>query len=364
MSDPKVKDLADSETSWEYSLETKLLKFSSNYLCIRNAQNKKKGRGMFATRDIPGGTLIIREDAILICDDTPEAVYSTYQTLNTKLRGTVNALKYDKTLTCPYQRFRSMMCNAVRNDSVYYLYMSAGLINHSCYPNAFATSYMGVLCVVTLGTILAGDEIGISYSNSIHLPIELRQESFVKKGWACLCDLCDPDGPGVIGWAVPELSDCEGLENGMSFNESCEVGRRKFSECLEDIPAPVETGEGESGPLIPIERLIRLFYTTMTAAGVSMGYRSIAPEGLDIRNHPDLDLKNLNMNPFVYSAVLKFIDYLVDYNFHCPFTGKIAKEFMLSMLDYAILVAEVRYEHYTNAYIGHVLLKCVLIRLQ
>lgn len=338
-------------TVWDFSVATGKLKIFSDYVNIKKVSGK--GRGMCAKRAIRGGTVFIREYSILSCPDTPESIFAAYKRLK---RGTprdfgaVHCLKHDTTMT-GYQRFRSVMCNAVKNDSVYYLYMSGGFLNHSCYPNAYATSYMGVLNVVTLGNINEGDEISISYTTVGTLPIDLRELAFAKKySWKCMCELCG--GRSLKGWTTEERSvDID------FFCDTCETGRTHFLELTNCY------AETYSKSPMNIERVIRDFHILMTAAGASMGYIVEPGMGLDLSQHADLDLDSVNMNPLVYTGVCRFIDYLSTYDFQCEYTGRVAIAAVLSMLDYAILVAEIRCEQFSNAYIGHVLMKCVLLRI-
>lgn len=331
-------------TVWNYS--DGKLKLTSDL--VRVCTTKYKGRGMCAKQDIPGGTVIIREACVLSCNDTPKDIFAAYQGLTDIQAKMIHTLKHTKTLECAYQRFRSVMCNAVRTDGVYSLYMSGGFLNHSCYPNAYATSFMGIMTVVTLGFIPEGTEISISYSTwTLGIPLSVRSGIFAKRyTWKCMCELCG-ESPG---WTTKERLDT----SNETFKETCELGREKFQKCIQKYSRKYSGHK--------IERVIDDFHTTMTVAGEGMGYKSESDRSLDIRQHKDLDIKNVNMNPLVYIAVCCFINFLETGNRKDKYFGKTIRDALLSMLDYAIVVAEVRFEQFTDTYISHVLLKCVLLR--
>lgn len=177
---------------------------SADYYQIK--KTKKKGRGVFARRDIPAGTIIGDYLGLLIKDEEIEALEKKYGDASYAMDYNNNGL------------------------SIFPLDMAAKdihLINHSCSANCDAYFYYGHTLFFSLRRILSGEELTIDYSFDPYdvddFDRELDHEG--NKSW-CPCCYCGSDYCRGTMYAsearLKQYSDFYQHETkGQKFKEQC-----------------------------------------------------------------------------------------------------------------------------------------------
>lgn len=179
---------------------------------IRDAGNK--GVGVFATRTIPAGTLIVKETPILTFPKnnvlmTPEEVETAYAGLSKEGKKRFNALRtiIDMPNRCTdpvlavidtsdpfwmiFLHFNSNACSSEVGCGVYDIICR---FNHACVPDAerVGPAHEHMECRAN-SDILKGEEITVCYSPYLfYMTFAERCENMPEMGfkWICECQLC------------------------------------------------------------------------------------------------------------------------------------------------------------------------------
>ncbi|KAK5728681.1 hypothetical protein LTR15_001820 [Elasticomyces elasticus] len=175
-----------------------------------------RGVGVFATRTIPAGTLIVKEKPIITFSKnsfkiTGEEVELGYADLSASSKSRFDALRtiidmpnrsHDKVFSTPeidltnprvLNRLR-VNSNACSDDGGCGVYDTTCRFNHACKPNAtrLGTGRKSMECW-SISKIQAGQEITVCYHDAVFsLTATERQQEMPLWGyrWKCECDLC------------------------------------------------------------------------------------------------------------------------------------------------------------------------------
>jgi hypothetical protein len=162
-----------------------------------------KGRGVFATEDIPMGSLVMLEKP---------ALKLPHPGLNKRIR-TVDVLReFDKMTPSqqshfsrlsdsghqdiPHKLHRTFLTNAIVANTArdFHVYLNFSMINHSCLPNALNKyrEETGQQMVIATKSIAKNEEITITYQgNLIYETAETRARLFSEAwGFQCGCKAC------------------------------------------------------------------------------------------------------------------------------------------------------------------------------
>ncbi|KAJ4358771.1 uncharacterized protein N0V89_003355 [Didymosphaeria variabile] len=167
-----------------------------------------KGLGLFAQADIPRGTRIIAEAALLgkNVDYTAKDVVKEFRSLSPTLQSQYLGLhgcmpedvkgqielelgqKLENLSALHRKVFAIYAANAIGRI----IYLHGSLFNHSCIPNVhFAyNSTLGMETFHAVRDILEGEELTVSYINGIILTRSQRQEALERWGFLCACPAC------------------------------------------------------------------------------------------------------------------------------------------------------------------------------
>ncbi|KXX77141.1 SET domain-containing protein 5 [Madurella mycetomatis] len=184
---------------------------------IRSSPNK--GLGVFAIKNLPRDTIIIRDPLIFQYDqgEEPWQRYRRFLKLPTATQRAILELAVQRnTEQCMAVGMSVILSGKDRDsipnimhledviatnglglvvdaDSPGGLFLSASRINHSCVPNADHTCHEGSTDKVVLANrdISEGEEITISYIAN-YLPRAHRQLCLDGWGFSCQCPACDP----------------------------------------------------------------------------------------------------------------------------------------------------------------------------
>jgi SET and MYND domain-containing protein len=189
--------------------------------------NTDKGRGLYASVDIPKDTIIIKEKPSIISEDAYDCVYKLYiydSEYDDKLMLDYKVLvptKIDKYIidydqiqkdikTLPdYMReffenfdknkLRILLAKFHRNAFTYSSYHGGGsallftgnILNHSCAPNVdFFVDNYGYFIFVTNRAIKKDEELCNKYIN-VNLSFKKRQKTLLDQyGFVCECEKC------------------------------------------------------------------------------------------------------------------------------------------------------------------------------
>lgn len=177
-----------------------------------------KGQGVFATRDIKAGEVIIDEKPVLAFDLTkraikgrapPPAVFDAYVKLDstgqewlrslTESDSAEQKIQNAKDALRPGNRHVGLIIakfnnNCFAGDMVDLLPRDGARINHSCAKNATWDAVLERFVVRAIVDISEGEEILISYVRVVK-PRAERQESLSNYGFTCNCEKCDTTHP-------------------------------------------------------------------------------------------------------------------------------------------------------------------------
>lgn len=131
---------------------------ASPYVAVR--ESKIHGRGVFATRKIPAGTLVIEYDG-------------------ERMTAKQADRRYNPSPDNPTHTFYFSLENGKVIDGA----NDARWINHACEPNCEAREENGRIFIYALRDIRRGEELNYDYG----LVVEERYTPSIKRAYACLC---------------------------------------------------------------------------------------------------------------------------------------------------------------------------------
>lgn len=198
-------------------------------LCWEIRSTPDKGLGVFATEEIPKGSRIIAEPALLKIEPNEDIRYSweaykrlapaqqaRYDTLHYHIAAhTLEEMAQSKTLAgepfavrdsygelLPHVRVIGIFsCNAFDISQRMGIFPISSRINHSCVPNA-AWAYNGTLDCLTIHVIRdvkPGEEICHSYIRDYYRHSrEQRDAELSRYGFRCHCPACRSDEEGDL----------------------------------------------------------------------------------------------------------------------------------------------------------------------
>ncbi|KAE9978590.1 hypothetical protein EG328_001411 [Venturia inaequalis] len=206
---------------------------------IKIQETPGKGYGVFATRSIPTGTIILAETPLVQSSTANKvAIEVSCALLDPKehsffrlFKGTRKASEDDSSTI---QIWNTNQFNIPHELNIGCLYAKASLMNHSCEPNAdYTFTKEKHIVITTTRDIEEGEEVAISYVGPEvqTMPVEYRKTAILERsGFECQCDAC-VGGRRVKG--VPRfLTDrhlpfpMEQLSDIKIFNVSDEISRR------------------------------------------------------------------------------------------------------------------------------------------
>lgn len=229
-----------------------------------------RGTGTVATRLIPAGTLILKEDAILTIRDLPEAPLSLQYTLallsayaklptaahqkvmglfawtcedrEKTIRDYVASGSGDFNLTDAQLDFVLRLhsvwgTNSFASDDPLFqsLYLEVSRLNHSCIPNcAFSHESKGknTMTIWSSRDIQPGEELTVAYLDIFKRRL-LRQFTTIRNwGFVCSCAACNPADPTVDTAAHEEMI--------ASYRELVQESCLTFHTVIRTIPMSVE----------------------------------------------------------------------------------------------------------------------------
>jgi hypothetical protein len=131
---------------------------SISYYAVRDS--KIHGKGVFATRNIPAGTLVIEYDG-------------------ERMTAKQADRRYNPSPDNPTHTFYFSLENGKVIDGA----NDARWINHACEPNCEAREENGRIFIYALRDIRRGEELNYDYG----LTLDERYTPAVKRAYACLC---------------------------------------------------------------------------------------------------------------------------------------------------------------------------------
>jgi hypothetical protein len=185
---------------------------SRHMIEVRNSTGK--GLGVFATTDIPRGTRVIAETAILKIDPGHgdatnilrafESLSVSKQSLYLQLHGFACA-EFRRAAEREMGQSWEMMPELQRKVFSIFaanafgdVFLLGSRINHSCIPNidfAYNTS-LAKETFHAVRDIAAGEELAISYNDGINRTKSQRQGELDKWGFTCTCPTCETTTEG------------------------------------------------------------------------------------------------------------------------------------------------------------------------
>ena len=136
-----------------------------------------KGRGLFATRNLPAGIVILQEDPVLFADinsNDDDQLLKNFRSLPSGMQAEILNLhdpspEDNHELLRKIKRIMDVNCcrstKKVENTVKKNLYLTNAFINHSCKPNCCwkPSEETETMAVVTLTPISKGEEITVNY---------------------------------------------------------------------------------------------------------------------------------------------------------------------------------------------------------
>ncbi|KAK3702041.1 hypothetical protein LTR37_015155 [Vermiconidia calcicola] len=161
-----------------------------------------KGLGVFATKPIKSGTVIVRDHVIMKirrpeCDVTSQQVQGAFDALSKEDQAAFMAL-HEGNLPYKTKLLRIYKANAFGDEVHAWVYLKLARLNHSCAPNAeiTETDNEADVKVVALKPIQKGEEVLISYNGALEEGSK-RERAMVTKenhGFECNCSVCSLTG--------------------------------------------------------------------------------------------------------------------------------------------------------------------------
>lgn len=192
-----------------------------------------RGRGLFATEDVPTGTLLLISNPLSLTYDDPhrisllaklvsdaqkdplllKRIYTLAHTQSSQHQLEVPSMDFLTSDSSEYasgeecapidpkkimdiimlNSFEGEYQNEAHDDSTWFcgLYLIPSLINHSCHRNASRLIIGGAMLVHAARDIRKGEEITITYVSTV-APLRRRQKSSLamKFGFTCKCKRC------------------------------------------------------------------------------------------------------------------------------------------------------------------------------
>ncbi|KAG9247558.1 hypothetical protein BJ878DRAFT_396261, partial [Calycina marina] len=155
--------------------------FTTEYYEAR--PSKKGGLGALATKHIPEGTTILKEEPLVLCNLTD--IYYEYERLSTEDRKKYRSLHGWRGINseCIMSIFQTNRFSIGSKSGIFY---KISRFNHACHPASTCTYKWSdeekKLAVTTLRDIQPGEEITISYGPAASL--------YDKYGFYCDCEFC------------------------------------------------------------------------------------------------------------------------------------------------------------------------------
>lgn len=167
-------------------------------------ESEGKGKGLFATKDLPKGTLILLDKPLGFTntssqDMTLGDVQDALSTMTTKQRETFMTLS-DHGGTSPHRLVRIFQTNGLGWRGGSCICLKISLVNHSCRPNAKWTSDddRNIHFVTTTSFIPKDTEITFNYAAYTMNYTRSQRRALLKTIWSfdCTCEACSPP-PGA-----------------------------------------------------------------------------------------------------------------------------------------------------------------------
>jgi hypothetical protein len=147
-----------------------------------------------------------------------------------------------------YYMFESQLCCTTMSVGAGYCEL-AGLLNHSCNPNAQVKLIPGKMFIVALADIDKGTEVTISYESMMgfYSPERIKEYNRIKLGFECRCGHCDKP-PIPFGYAEGEESKDHGTKASELIRSFCcePKGESRIAtarELFADHPTIFQAGE-------------------------------------------------------------------------------------------------------------------------
>ncbi|KAL1591503.1 hypothetical protein SLS60_011895 [Paraconiothyrium brasiliense] len=168
----------------------------------------EKGLGLFANADIPRGTRIIAEPALLgkNADYTAKDVMKEFRSLSPtqqsrylELHGYLSEdikSQFEQELGNKMQKLsaqhRKVLAIYAANANGRIIYLHGSIFNHSCIPNVHYehNSNLGMETFHAIHDIAAGEELTITYIHGTYRTRNQRQAKLAKWGFLCTCPAC------------------------------------------------------------------------------------------------------------------------------------------------------------------------------
>ena len=182
------------------------------HVLFRGTGVGSKGRGLFATRNLPAGIVILKEDPALsadINDNDDDTLLDNFKSLPNEKQAEILNLhdpcpEDNRGLLRKIKRIMDVNCcrssKKVQNTVKKNLYVSNAFINHSCKPNCCwkPSEETESMAVVTMTPIKKGEEITVNYYFTIAdergefcLTKEKRRRKILDLfNFDCLCHEC------------------------------------------------------------------------------------------------------------------------------------------------------------------------------
>ncbi|WWC65633.1 uncharacterized protein I303_108253 [Kwoniella dejecticola CBS 10117] len=161
---------------------------------------QKAGRGLFATKDIPQGSLILKESPFMAFPSRSAfrvgAFREIYQDTSSAQKEKFDHLHERKDRLAHKDRIvNKVMTNAIPIQDDLGLFSTMAMINHCCAPNAGWTWYQDErkMHLYAYTDILVGTQITVSYvyCDDLLKPQSDRQRILSRKfGFICMCETC------------------------------------------------------------------------------------------------------------------------------------------------------------------------------
>ncbi|KAK3722767.1 hypothetical protein LTR37_002339 [Vermiconidia calcicola] len=161
-----------------------------------------KGLGVFATRPVKPGTVIIRDHVSMKIrrpeyDVTSQHVQSAFDALSKEDQAAFMAL-HEGNLPYNTKLLRIYKANAFGDEVHAWVYLKLARLNHSCAPNAEITEPYNEADVklVALKPIRKGEEVLISYNGALEEGSKRERATVTREnhGFECNCSVCSLTG--------------------------------------------------------------------------------------------------------------------------------------------------------------------------
>lgn len=168
-----------------------------------------KGKGCFARADITSGTVVIREQPLLVSDGSEKDILLQFRKLEKAKREAylqlyaktdVNPMAQDASSKLDYKVIQIFDANNFPEGEVFEI---ASRINHSCKPNL--VFHQDDLCFYATDNIKRGEELTITYIDP-KLGKKERASLLGELGITCMCCACKD---------IPEAEEKEAEEKNM-----------------------------------------------------------------------------------------------------------------------------------------------------